>query len=116
MKCNKSSQCPHRYFFHKGRGRLSYCCGRKRLYVTERATQSIITLSVDGADLKILARTDCKGREPRDFTLLADDRFAVCTNQFDNAIALFRISSEGIPTFFNQVQIDSPLCAVEIDC
>ena len=87
-----------------------------RLYVTERATQSIITLSVDGANLKILARTDCKGREPRDFTLLADDRFAVCTNQFDNAMVLFRISPEGIPTFFNQVQIDSPLCAVEIDC
>ena len=86
-----------------------------RLYVTERATQSIITLSVDGANLKILARTDCNGREPRDFTLLADDRFAVCTNQFDNTVALFRISPEGIPVFFTQVQIDSPLCAVEID-
>ena len=85
-------------------------------YVTERATQSIITLSADGADLKILTRTDCNGREPRDFTLLADDRFAVCTNQFDNTVALFRMSPKGIPIFFTQVQIDSPLCAVEIKC
>ena len=87
-----------------------------RIYVTERATQSIITLSADGANLKILTRTDCNGREPRDFTLLADDRFAVCTNQFDNTVALFRMSPKDIPIFFTQVQIDSPLCAVEIKC
>lgn len=85
------------------------------LYVTERATQSIITLAVDGANLNILARTDCHGREPRDFTLLADDHFAVCTNQFDDAMAFFCISTQGIPTFLNRVPIASPLCAVEID-
>ena len=87
----------------------------ERLYVTERATQSIITLSVEGANLKILARTDCKGKEPRDFTLLADDRFAVCCNQHEDTVALFQISPEGIPTFLNQIRIPAPLCAVEID-
>ena len=85
----------------------------KFLYVTERATQSIITLSADGANLMILARTDCYGREPRDFTLLADDRFAVCINQFDNTIVLFSISPEGIPTFLNKIELDAPLCAIE---
>lgn len=85
------------------------------LYVTERATQSIITLAVDGANLNILTRTDCQGKEPRDFTLLANDRFAVCTNQFDNTVALFKMSSKGIPIFLNRVPMASPLCVVEID-
>lgn len=84
-----------------------------RLYVTERSTQSIITLAVKNDDLKILAHTDCHGKEPRDFTLLADDRFAVCTNQFDNTIALFCISPEGIPTFLNKIELDAPICAIE---
>lgn len=87
----------------------------ERLYVTERATQSILTLSVEGANLKILARTDCKGKEPRDFTLLAGDRFAVCCNQREDTVALFRISPEGIPTYLSQACIPAPLCAVEID-
>jgi 6-phosphogluconolactonase len=84
-----------------------------RLYVTERSTQSIITLAVKDDNLQILARTDCNGKEPRDFTLLADDRFAVCTNQFDNTIALFCISPEGVPSFLNKVELAAPLCAIE---
>lgn len=83
-----------------------------RLYVTERSTQSIITLAVKDDDLQILAHTDCNGKEPRDFTLLADDRFAVCANQFDNTIALFCISDEGIPTFLNKIDLNAPLCAI----
>ena len=84
-----------------------------RLYVTERSTQSIITLAVKDDNLEILARTDCNGKEPRDFTLLADDRFAVCTNQFDNTIALFRISPEGTTTFLNKIELNAPLCVIE---
>ena len=84
-----------------------------RLYVTERSTQSIITMAVKDDNLEILARTDCNGKEPRDFTLLADDRFAVCTNQFDNTIALFCISPEGVPSFLNKVELAAPLCAIE---
>ena len=84
-----------------------------RLYVTERSTQSIITLAVKDDNLEILAHTDCNGKEPRDFTLLADDKFAVCTNQFDNIIALFRISPKGIPTFLNKIELNAPLCAIE---
>ena len=84
-----------------------------RLYVTERSTQSIITLAVKDDNLEILASTACNGKEPRDFTLLADDRFAVCTNQFDNTIALFCISPEGVPSFLNKVELAAPLCAIE---
>ena len=86
-----------------------------RLYVTERSTQNIITLAVKDDNLEILARTDCNGKEPRDFTLLANDRFAVCTNQFDNNLALFRISCKGIPIFLNKIEFAAPLCAIEMD-
>lgn len=86
-----------------------------RLYVTERTTQKIITLKANGADLTILARTDCHGKEPRDFTLLAKERFAVCTNQFENNIALFSIAEDGIPKFLNTVDLPAPLCAIEIE-
>ena len=84
-----------------------------RLYATERSTQSIITLAVKDDNLEILAHTDCNGKEPRDFTLLADDRFAVCANQFDNTIALFRILPEGTPTFLNKIELNAPLCVIE---
>lgn len=84
------------------------------LYVTERASGSIVTLEADGAQLRLLGQTDCRGKEPRDFTLLADDRFAVCTNQFSDELSLFRISGSGIPVWVDTVGMEDPLCAVEL--
>lgn len=86
----------------------------KLLYVTERASGSIVTLEADGAQLRLLGHTDCRGKEPRDFTLLADDRFAVCTNQFSDGLSLFRISGSGIPVWVDTVGMEAPLCAVEL--
>lgn len=85
-----------------------------RLYVTERATQKIMTLAVNGADLALLAGTDCHGREPRDFSLLAADRFALCANQFSDNIALFRMDEQGIPEFLNEFPLPAPLCIVTL--
>ena len=85
----------------------------KRLYVTERASQSIIVLSVMGERLSVIARVDCHGKEPRDFTLLSDERFAVCTNQFSDSVALFKMEENGIPHYLNSIDIPAPLCAVE---
>ncbi len=85
----------------------------KFLYVTERRSRRIVTLSVNGDDLSVLAYTECRGDEPRDFTLLANGRFAVCTNQFSGNVALFKIREDGIPDYLNGFEIPSPLCAVE---
>ena len=84
-----------------------------RLYVTERASQTIAVLSVNGGELALVGRVDSHGREPRDFTLLAGDRFAVATNQFENSVALFRISDDGVPVYYNSISLPSPLCALE---
>ena len=83
------------------------------LYVTERMTESIVTLRADGEHLSVLARTDSHGKEPRDFTLLADDRFAVCTNQFADSVSVYSVDG-GIPRYLISFSLPSPLCAVEL--
>jgi 6-phosphogluconolactonase len=85
----------------------------ERLYVTERASQTIAVLKINGGEMTLIGSVDSHGREPRDFTLLAGDRFAVSTNQFDNTLAFFRISDSGIPVYYNSIPLPSPLCALE---
>lgn len=85
----------------------------KRLYVTERASQSIVVLSVMGEQLSVIARVDCHGKEPRDFTLLSNECYAVCTNQFSDSVALFKMDENGILHYLNSIDIPAPLCAVE---
>ena len=84
------------------------------LYVTERAAQSIVTISAEGSDLSIISHTNCHGKEPRDFTLLADEQYAVCTNQFSDTVALFKINEDRTPSYLNSFEVSAPLCAVEI--
>lgn len=83
------------------------------LYVTERRSQTIVTLSANGDDISVLSRTECHGEKPRDFTLLANGLFAVCTNQFSGNVALFKIGEDGIPYYLNGFDIPAPLCAIE---
>lgn len=85
------------------------------LYATERASATIVTLKAEGERLTILAYTDCKGVEPRDFTLLGGGRFAACTNQFGNNVAFFKISESAIPEYLYSIEMDAPLCAIEIE-
>lgn len=84
----------------------------ERLYITERATQKIVTLGINNAELTVLARTGSKGREPRDFTLLANDKYAVCTNQFENSVSVFKMCVDETPEFMSSFNVKSPLCAV----
>jgi len=85
----------------------------RRLYVTERISRTIVTLAADGADLTVLAHTDCRGTEPRDFTLLSGG-YAVCTNQFSNSLAMYRLDDNGVPQYLYSYPLAAPLCAVEI--
>ncbi len=84
------------------------------LYATERSTGNIVTLKAEGEHITVIEHTDCRGIEPRDFTLLADDRFAVCTNQFSNNISIFRIDEQRIPQYINSIELQAPLCAIEV--
>ena len=86
----------------------------KYLYATERASATIVTLRAEGEHLSVISHTDCRGTEPRDLALLAQDRFAVCTNQKSHSVALFKISEDRTPCYLNSFELPSPLCAVEI--
>ena len=85
------------------------------LYATERASRTVVTLTADGARLAVLSHTDCGGEEPRDFTLLAGDRFAVSANQFGNNITIFRRAADGTLSLLNRVELPAPLCVIETE-
>lgn len=86
-----------------------------RLYVTERRAERIITLKVEREHLSVLARTDTHGKEPRDFTLLANGRYAIVTDQFSDSASVYTLDEDGIPVLLSRFAIPAPLCAVEAE-
>lgn len=86
----------------------------KRLYVTERGSETITLFDVNGGKLTLVAHFDTHGAEPRDFTLLANERYAVCTNQFGNTVVLYRVEADGMLTYIRSFSLEAPLCAIEI--
>ena len=87
----------------------------KYLYASERASHTIATLRVDGPNLTVLANTPCGGLHPRDFTLLAGDRFAIASNLFSDNMALFRIGEDRIPVLIDSIPLPQPLCVIETE-
>lgn len=84
------------------------------LFVTERATERIVTLSVDGAHLQVLSSVACGGKEPRDLLLVAEGRVAICANQFGNSVSIFQIGADGVLTPWTSFALDAPICIVEL--
>ena len=85
----------------------------KRLYVTERATKTIVTLSVDGEKLTLIDRIDCKGDEPRDLLLIDNENFAICANQFSDNCSMFKVRIDGTLEYLSSLKIEAPLCLLE---
>ena len=85
----------------------------KFLYASERASNTIATVAVNGAELTVLANTDCGGDHPRDFSLLADDRYAISSNLFSDNMAVFRIGADRVPELINSIPLAQPLCVIE---
>jgi len=85
------------------------------LYASERASHTVATLRVRGEKLTVLANTPCGGLHPRDFTLLAKDRYAIASNMLSDTMALFRIGSDGIPVLLDTVPLPQPLCVIEAE-
>lgn len=63
----------------------------RRLYVTNRGENEVVVLSCRGEKLRVIGRAPTGGDEPRDFALLANERYAIVTNQFGNTFRLFRV-------------------------
>ncbi len=66
----------------------------KYLFITNRGEDEVVTLKIKsgGKRVKVISRIAAEGHEPRDFELLANDRFAIVTNQFSDSIVLYRVS------------------------
>ncbi len=66
----------------------------KYLFTTNRGENQVLTIRIQGKGerLKVVSRAETMGEEPRDFSLLLDERFAIVTNQFSDSIILYRVS------------------------
>ncbi len=85
----------------------------KKLYVTERATKTIVTLSVDGEKLTLIDRIDCKGDEPRDLLLIDNGKFAVCANQFSDHCSIYGVDKSGLLRYVSSFVISAPIAITE---
>jgi len=86
-----------------------------RLYVTERGSETITLYRVKDAELTPIAHFDSHGTEPRDFALLANDTYALCTNQFENSFSLYRVAPDGTLTYLHSTPLQAPLCVIEAE-
>ena len=86
----------------------------KRIYVTERGSETITAFEVNGEKLTPVAVVSSHGVEPRDFVLINNGKMAVCTNQFGNNCSLYNVEENGSLRFVCCIPLPAPLCAVEL--
>lgn len=84
-----------------------------RLFVTERGSQTVAVFDVDGENLTLLAHFDVHGEEPRDFALVAEERFAICVNQFSDNITVYEVTPDGLLRFLHSKPLKTPICVIE---
>ncbi len=86
----------------------------KRLYLSERGSQTIALVEIDGERIEVKAYFSSNGAEPRDIALLADERFLVCTNQFSNNFTVYRVLEGGALELTDNIPLAAPLCVNEL--
>lgn len=86
----------------------------KRMYVTERGSESIAVFDVCHDILTRIGEISSYGKEPRDFTLLANGRFAACANQFSDSVSIYAVDSEGMLSYISSFALQAPICVAEI--
>ena len=83
------------------------------LYATNRGENTVAVFSVKDERLTKLASYPTEGDEPRDFALLADEEYAIVTNQFSDCILLYR-HENGRLTPLASLPIKAPLAVMEL--
>ncbi len=83
------------------------------LYITERKSQRVYTVRVRNEELDIISYTDCMGVEPRDISLLGNEKYALVSNQFSNSIAVFRITGKGELSYISSISLPAPVALAE---
>ncbi|MGN1408723.1 MAG: lactonase family protein [Eubacteriales bacterium] len=87
------------------------------LYATNRSnrgTKDYICHFEVGEVLRLVSRIPSMGNHPRHFTLISGGRYAVCSNTFENSLALFCVKSDGELEYIKSNPLPSPMCVCEI--
>ncbi len=85
-----------------------------RIYVSERGSNTIALLYANGENITVKAHFDCKGEHPRDISLIANEKFLICTNQFSDSVSVFKVLTDGALEFSSSFSVPAPLCVCEI--
>ena len=85
----------------------------RRLYVTERKTETILVFSICGDKLTLLQRIPSRGKEPRDIMLIANEDYAICANQFGDCCSVYKILNDGTLNYVRSFEIPAPISIVE---
>ncbi len=85
----------------------------RRLYLSERGSESIILLKAEGEDLTVIGRYPSFGEEPRDIALVAGERFLLCANQFSDTVTVFRVLPCGELEKTDTILIQAPIAVGE---
>lgn len=88
--------------------------GGKRMYVTERGSESIVTFDVCHDELTRVGEISSYGKEPRDFVLLAGGAWAACANQFSDSVSLYKVDGDGMLSYKTSFSVPAPICITEI--
>ncbi len=89
----------------------------RHLYATNRFINTICHCIIGNDGLPVpVSQTNCDGDHPRDFRLIANGRYAVCTNTFSDTLTLYRVEADGELTPLTTVPAGKkPLCIQECE-
>ena len=82
------------------------------LYTTDRATRMIVVFEINDGRPTLVQRIDCRGDEPRDLVLMAEEKYMVCANQFSDNCSVYRVE-EGRLTYVSSFSIPAPISIIE---
>lgn len=89
----------------------------RHLYATNRSnsgTRDYICHFDVGEELRLVSRIPSMGNHPRHFALIAGGRYAICSNTFENSLALFSVKSDGELEYIKSHPLPSPMCVCEL--
>jgi 6-phosphogluconolactonase len=87
----------------------------KMLYASNRGHNSIAIFKVKlEGTLESKGQVGTEGRTPRNFHLTDDGRWMLVANQDTGNIALFDLKKEELPVFVKSIQVNTPVCIVEM--
>ncbi len=92
-------------------GAIRVSADGKHLTISNRGEDTLVVFEIeDGVRLRMVQKTSCGGKHPRDFILSPDERFLICTNTDSDSVTVFAMQNGLIGEKTATVSIPAPLC------